>query len=118
MTVNQKSGGRTNRPPLWSVPILAAAVGLGFAAVALQTDDVTLAADPCASSLDNPFTWVSQIVFLAGIGASLAIIVRSAFRRNRDGVFAGVVAVVAGVVVMLFGLVLASAGYGWRCPDY
>jgi hypothetical protein len=46
------------------------------------------------------------------------MIVRSAFRRNRDGVFAGIVAVVAGVLVMLFGLVLASAGYGWRCPDY
>ncbi|MCU1440110.1 MAG: hypothetical protein JWP85_1107 [Rhodoglobus sp.] len=37
MTVNQKSGGLTSRPPLWSVPKSAAVVGLGFAAVALQT---------------------------------------------------------------------------------
>jgi hypothetical protein len=84
----------------------------------LQTDDLTLAINPCASGLDNPFTRIAQIAFLAGIGGSLAIIVLSAMTKDRNGVVFGIVAAVAGLVVMFLGLLLASAGYGWHCPDY
>jgi hypothetical protein len=96
---------------------LGAVVGLGFAYVGLQTDDMTLAINPCASPLDNPFARVAQIAFLSGIGASLAIIVLSAVTKNRDAVFFGIVAGVAGLAAMLVGMLLAGAGYGWHCPN-
>ena len=102
---------------LWSVPVLGAVVGLSFAFVGLQTDDMTLAINPCAGGYDNPFTQVALIAFLVGIGGSLVIIVRSAATKNRDGVFFGVVAAVGGLLFMVFGMVLAGAGYGWHCPD-
>ncbi|MCU1410207.1 MAG: hypothetical protein JWR04_914 [Rhodoglobus sp.] len=105
------------RRALWIVPILGAVVGLGFAFAALQTDDLTLAVDPCASSFDNPFARFSQLAFLVGVGGSGALFIRAAVRKDRVGMGLAVAAAVGGIVIMLFGLLLASAGYGWHCPN-
>lgn len=101
---------------LWSIPILGAAIGLGFAIVGLQIDDIVLATNPCAKGFDNLFTRVAQIAFLFGIGGSVAITVLAILTKNRRGLLGGSIAIVAGVLVMFMGLLLASAGYGWHCP--
>ncbi|HEU4849604.1 MAG TPA: hypothetical protein VFS93_04260 [Terrimesophilobacter sp.] len=79
---------------------------------------MTLATNPCASGLDNPFTRIALIAFLAGVGGSLVIVVLSALTKDRVGVVLGVVALGAGIMLMLLGVVLGGAGYGWHCPDY
>jgi len=118
MSVDQTTGRpRIGWRVLGSVPILGALVGLGFAFIGMQTTDMTLAVNPCASGFDNPFTRVAQVAFLAGIGGSLVIIVLSARTKNRDGVGSGIIAVVVGMVAMFLGLLMASAGYGWHCPN-
>lgn len=109
---------RTGRRILWSVPALCAVLGLAFAFVGLETAHQTLAINPCAGAIDNPFARVAQIAFLAGVGSSIAIVIFSAVTKNRDAVFFGTVAAVAGLLVMLAGMVLAGAGYGWHCPEY
>lgn len=109
---------RVGRRISWSVPVVCAVLGLGFAFVGLQTDGMTLATDPCATALDNPFARIAQAFFLAGLGSSLVVIILSTATKNRDGVIFGIVAGIAGLLVMLAGMLLAGAGYGWHCPDY
>lgn len=102
----------------WAIPVLGAVVGLALAIPALMTDDVTLAADPCASSWDNPYARAAQIAFWVGLGGSALLIARAIVARDRRGLAASVVALCVGVIVMLAGMLLASAGYGWHCPDH
>ena len=102
---------------LWAVPALGAVAGMALAVVALRTDDLTLAVDPCASSFDNEFTRWSQLAFLAGLCGSVALFVLAAVRRDRVTMVLAVAAFAQGAVLMLFGLLLASVGYGWHCPS-
>lgn len=102
----------------WAIPVLGAVVGLVLAIPALLTDDVTLAADPCASSWENPYARAAQIAFWIGLGGSVLLVARAILARDRHGLVASVAALCVGVIVMLAGMLFASAGYGWHCPDY